>query len=244
MRTEVMIKSLKFSNCSLANRIISTGLILSIILVAGCASRRLVPLPDGGLINPELRSAMKTDNGVTVSVQASAWNGTPSDLDSYVTSIYVVIENNTNTTLTFGYPDFVLFDENRTQYNALTPETVANILQVLYRSTYIYPSFFFSGSVFIGSRFSYFSPYFFYPFYPFYPWWDYPVYYQVPLDDVFGKALMPGRVNPNARVLGFIYFTTIPSDIKNVTLEIGYTFEGETEGYGLSFPFAIEKSRR
>jgi hypothetical protein len=236
-----MIKSLKFSNILLGNLIISLGLILAIFLAGGCASRRLVPLPDGGLINPELRSAVKTDNGVTVSVRVSAWNGTPSDLDSYVTSLYVIIENDTNSTLTFGYPDFVLFDENRTQYNALTPEIVANILQVTYRSTYIYPPFYFSGSVFIGSGFSYFSPYFFFPFYP---WWGYPGYYQVPLDDVFNKALMPGMVSPNANIQGFIYFTTIPSNIKNVTLEIDYRFEGEVERYGLSFPFAIEKSRK
>ncbi|MGH7799908.1 MAG: hypothetical protein ACREOW_04660 [Thermodesulfobacteriota bacterium] len=236
-----MIKSLSFHSKLLVSRIVNFALILAIVFLAGCASRRLVPLPDGGMINPELRSAMKTDNGVTVRVQASAWYWTPSDLDSYVTSLYVVIENDTSSTLTFDYPDFVLFDENRTQYNALTPETVANILQAAYRSTYIYPPFYFSGSVFIGSGFFYFSPYYLYPFYP---WWDYPAYYQVPLDDVFNKALMAGRVNPNARVQGFIYFTTIPSNIKNVTLEIGYKFEGEPEPYQLSFPFAIEKSRK
>src|SRR3990170_7422514 len=144
----------------LVSWIINFGLILVIIFLAGCASRRLVPLPDGGLINPELRSAMKTEQGVTVRVQASAWHWTPSDLDSYVTSLHIVIENDTNSTLTFGYPDFVLFDEDRTQYNALTPETVANILQAAYRSTYIYPPFYFSGSVFIGSGFFYFSPYY------------------------------------------------------------------------------------
>ena len=236
---EIMNNSLIFSNRLLVSRIINFGLILVIIFLAGCASRRLVPLPDGGLINPELRSAMKTEEGVTVSVQASAWHGTPSDLDSYVTSLYVVIENDTNETLTFGYDDFVLFDENRTQYNALTPETVVKVLQAAYQGTYLYPSFY--GSVFIGSGFFYFSPYYFFPFYP---WWDYPGYYQVPLDDVFNQALMPGLVNPNANVQGFIYFTTIPSNIKNVTLVIGYKFKGETEPNILSFPFAIEKSRK
>ncbi|HEY7535590.1 MAG TPA: hypothetical protein VH878_06550 [Thermodesulfobacteriota bacterium] len=191
------------------------------------------------MINPELRSATKTDDGVTVTVQGSAWYGTPRDLDNYVTSIYVVIENNTNSILTFDYPDFVLFDENRTQYNALTPETVVKVLQAAYQGTYLYPSFY--GSVVIGSGFFYFSPNYFFPFYP---WWDYPAYYQVPLDDIFNKALMPGSVDPNANVQGFIYFTTIPSNIKNVTLVIGYNFEGDTERHDISFPFAIEKSRK
>jgi len=225
----------------LVSWIINFGLILVIIFLAGCASRRLVPIADGGLINPELQRATKNENGVTVTVQASAWHGTPSDLDRYVTSLYVVIQNDTTSTLAFGYEDVMLFDENRTQYNALTSETVVKILQAAYQGTYVFSPFFsFYGSVFIGSGFFSYYPY----YYPFYPWWDYPVYYQVPLDDVFNQALMPGRVNPNARLQGFIYFTTIPSNIKNVTLEIGYKFEGEPEPNILSFPFAIEKSRK
>ena len=226
----------------LVSWIINFGLILVIIFLAGCASRRLVPIADGGLINPELQRATKNENGVTVTVQASAWHGTPSDLGRYVTSLYVVIQNDTTSTLAFGYEDVMLFDENRTQYNALTSETVVKILQAAYQGTYVYPPFFsFYGSAFIGSGFFYFSPYYFYPFYP---WWDYPVYYQVPLDDIFNQALMPGLINPNAKLQGFIYFQRIPPKIKNVTLEIGYKFEAEPEPNILSFPFAIEKSRK
>ena len=236
-----MNKLLLFSNRLLVSRIINFALILAIVFLAECASRRLVPLPDGGLIDPGLQSATKTENGFTIRVQASAWDGTPSNLGHYVTSLYVVIQNDTTSTLTLGYEDLVLYDENRTQYTALTPEIVVKILQAAYQGTYVFSPFFsFYGSVFIGSGFFSYYPY----YYPFYPWWDYPVYYQVPLDDVFNKALMPGRVNPNARVQGFIYFTTIPSNITNVTLVIGYKFAGEPEPYQLSFPFAIEKSRR
>src|SRR3990172_11404600 len=108
-----MNNSLLFHNRLLVSRKVNFALILAIIFLAGCASRRLVPLPDGGLINPELRSAMKTDNGVTVTVQASAWHGTPSDLGRYVTSLYVVIQNDTTMSLALGYDDLMLFDENR-----------------------------------------------------------------------------------------------------------------------------------
>jgi len=225
----------------LVSWIINFGLILVIIFLAGCASRRLVPIADGGLINPELQRATKNENGVTVTVQASAWHGTPSDLDRYVTSLYVVIQNDTTSTLAFGYEDVMLFDENRTQYNALTSETVVKILQAAYQGTYVFSPFFsFYGSVFIGSGFFSYYPY----YYPFYPWWDYPVYYQVPLDDIFNQALMPGLINPNAKLQGFIYFQRIPSKIKNVTLEIGWKVQGEEGRHVLSFPFAIEKSRK
>jgi len=240
MQMESMNNSLIFSNRLLVSRIINFALILVIIFLAGCASRRLVPIADGGLINPELRSAMKTNDGVTVRVQASAWHGTPSDLDRYVTSLYVVIQNDTTSTLAFGYEDVMLFDENRTQYNALTSETVVKILQAAYQGTYVFSPFFsFYGSVFIGSGFFSYYPY----YYPFYPWWDYPVYYQVPLDDIFNQALMPGLINPNAKLQGFIYFQRIPSKIKNVTLEIGWKVQGEEGRHKFSFPFAIEKSR-
>src|SRR3990172_1835384 len=225
----------------LVSLIINFGLILVIICRAGCASCRLVPIADGGMMNPELQRATKNENGVTVTVQASAWHGTPSDLDRYVTSLYVVIQNDTTSTLAFGYEGVMLFDENRTQYNALTSETVVKILQAAYQGTYVFSPFFsFYGSVFIGSGFFSYYPY----YYPFYPWWDYPVYYQVPLDDIFDQALMPGLINPNAKLQGFIYFQRIPPKIKNVTLEIGYKFEAEPEPNILSFPFAIEKSRK
>lgn len=241
MQMEIMNNPLKFLNRLLIIRIINAGLIIGIFLVAGCASRRLAPLPDGGLINPELRSAMKTENGVTVTVQASAWHGTPSDLGRYVTSLYVVIQNDTTSTLALGYEDVMLFDENRTQYNALTSETVVKILQAAYQGTYVFSPFFsFYGSVFIGSGFFSYYPY----YYPFYPWWDYPVYYQVPLDDVFNQALMPGLINPNAKLQGFIYFQRIPPKIKNVTLVIGWKAQGEEGRDKFSFPFAIEKSRK
>jgi len=225
----------------LVSWIINFGLILVIIFLAGCASRRLVPIADGGLMNPELQRATKNENGVTVTVQASAWHGTPSDLDRYVTSLYVVIQNDTTSTLAFGYEDVMLFDENRTQYNALTSETVVKILQAAYQGTYVFSPFFsFYGSVFIGSGFFSYYPY----YYPFYPWWDYPVYYQVPLDDIFNQALMPGLINPNAKLQGFIYFQRIPSKIKNVTLEIAWKVQGEEGRHKFSFPFAIEKSRK
>src|SRR3990172_1303906 len=241
MQMESMNNSLIFSNRLLVSRIINFALILAIVFLAGCALRRLVPLPNGGLINPELRSAMKTENGVTVTVQASAWHGTPSDLGRYVTSLYVVIQNDTTSTLALGYEDVMLFDENRTQYNALTSETVVKILQAAYQGTYVFSPFFsFYGSVFIGSGFFSYYPY----YYPFYPWWDYPVYYQVPLDDIFNQALVPGLINPNAKLQGIIYFQKILSNIKNVTLEIGWKVQGEEGRHQFSFPFAIEKSRK
>ncbi len=236
-----MNKLLLFSNRLLVSRIINFALILAIVFLAGCASRRLVPLPDGGLIDPELQSATKTENGVTIRVQASAWDGTPSNLGSYVTSLYLEIQNDTTSTLTLGYEDLVLYDENRTQYTALTPEIVVKILQAAYQGTYVFSPFFsFYGSVFIGSGFFSYYPY----YYPFYPWWDYPVYYQVPLDDVFNQALMPGLINPNAKLQGFIYFVKIPSKVNRVTLEIGYKIQGDPESHKLSFPFVIEKSRK
>src|SRR3990172_4032973 len=75
----------------LVSWIINFGLILVIIFLAGCASRRLVPLPDGGLINPELQRATKTEKGVTVTVQASAWDGEASDLGRSVISLFIIL---------------------------------------------------------------------------------------------------------------------------------------------------------
>jgi hypothetical protein len=228
-----------------ATRKIKIGLILIAFLLAGCTSRHLVPLSDGGLINPELKSAIKTENGVTVTVQASAWRGRPSDLEDYATPFYVVIENNTNSTLTLGYEDLVLLDENRSQYNPLPPETVAEILQADYWRRYAFRPYFPLGFGYFHSF--HHSLFLFNPFFydPFYDYWDFPPYYYYPerFDDVFTKALLPGVVQPNARLEGFVYFKRVPIQVKHITLEIGYKIQGEPEPRRLSFPFAIEVSR-
>jgi hypothetical protein len=228
----------------LGTRSIRIGLISLVFLLVGCASRRLVPLPDGGLIDSEFQSSTKSEEGITVRVQASAWHGKPTDLEDYVTPLYVIIKNDTPSSLTIGYDDFRLLDENQTQYNPLPPETVVQAIEADYRRRYAFRPYFSFG--FGYGRFHRFDPFFFDALFfdPFYPGWYYPpAYYPERLDDVITHALFPGTIQPKARLDGFIYFKRLPSRVKSATVEIGYRIQGEPGSRKLRFPFAIESRR-
>lgn len=220
-------------------RIVEIGLVLGLLLLAGCATPRLTPLANGVVIDPERRSAARTEAGVTVTVQASAWQGTPTYLERYVTPFYVVVQNDTATGVSFSDQDLALFDEQRTQYNPLRPETVAQILRAGQYRAYPYAPYFFHTfgfHHFHPFHFHHFHPLFFHHFYPIVP-----AYY--PSDDVFTQALLPGVVRPQARLRGFVYFRKLPAQVQRVIFQIGYDVQGEPGRRELSFPFALEPGR-
>lgn len=241
-------KLLAGSNKLSVTRIIKHGLVLfALLIIAGCTSQHLVPLGDGGRVNPELKSITKTEGGATIAVRASAWRGSPSDLERYVTPFYIVIQNDTSSSLRLGYENIVLFDENRTQYNPLPPDTVARILESSYRRRYVFRPYFSFGFGYSSFHFRRYHPFFFNSIFydPFYdPWYYPPAYYPQSFDDVYNNAMFPTVLQPRAKVEGFVYFKKIPTGVKSVSLEISYRVEGESELRKLGFPFAIELSRR
>ena len=225
-------------------------IILCVILALGCASRSLVPISDSGIANPELLMASKTLGDVTVVVNSSPWQGSPDYLERYFTPIYVEIQNNGPSPLNVTYADIVLIDQSRTQYNPLTPQIVADTLKTVSEGYFAYgPNYptvsiglgfgYFSGGPFYGG-WPYYGP-FYSPFYTFgyYPLGYYPpVYYSPPpVGNVYTKALIPGQVNPNAKLQGYIYFQKLPKEVTLATLDVGYRFIGRPENYKLSFPF-------
>jgi hypothetical protein len=234
------------------SRIITSTLVCIILCgipALGCASRSLVPISDSGIAYPELRRASKTLGDVTVVINSSPWEGSPDYLGRYITPIYVEIQNNGSSSLNIRYDDFVLIDQNRTQYNALTPQFVADALKSVSEG-YAYGPYY--PPVSIGLGFGYFSGGPFYgswpyygPFYsPFYIYGDYPfgyyppAYYSPPsVGNVYTKALVPGQVIPNAKLQGYIYFQKLPKEVSLATLNVGYRFVGEPVNYKLSFPF-------
>ena len=225
-------------------------IIFCVILPLGCASRTLVPVLDSGIADPELLRASKTQGDVTVVVNSSPRQGSPDYLERYITPIYVEIQNNGSSSLSLGYDDFVLIDQNRAQYNPLTPQIVADMLKTVSESNFLYgPNYpavsvglgfgYFSGGPFYGGwpyYGPYYSPFFIYGGYPF---GYYPPAYYFPLSvgDVYTKALIPGQLSPNAKLQGYIYFQKLPKEVQLVTLTVGYRFVGEPTKYNISFRF-------
>lgn len=229
---------------------ISLALILFLFTLTGCYPRYYGPPPVSFNPAPSIQSG---NDGVRVTVIPSLWTGTPRNLPRFVTPFYVEIENFSNNPLSVSYQDIVLFDQFRTQYSPLNPETVADMLSTSdfnYAAAYpAYPNI----SIGIGGGYGGFyrgwGPWgygsFYRPFgyYAFSPGWYYPppvYYYPVPVStkDVVTGALMPGTIHPNASLKGYVYFKNLPAEVSQVTLNVGYVNGGSQEFQSLSFPFS------
>lgn len=205
------------------------ALLASALLVPGCAYPRLVPVPNGGLIDPQVRSASKSQDNVTVTIYGSAWRGSPSYLEDFVTPLYLVVQNDTDTGVAFGSHDLLLFDERRTQYAPIAPEHVVRMLWGGYWGpTRPFYGYFYFSSGYHRSHDPFFAP----PW-----WWNYPPYYYERLDDVITQALAMGVVRPRARVQGFIYFPRLSSQVRSLSVQVGFELLGVPGKREVSFPF-------
>jgi hypothetical protein len=211
---------------------------LATVLVAGCAAPRIVPVPAAGVqIDTTQGIASVTGEGVGLTVQPSAWNGSPWDLRAYVTPFFVGLSNDTTVAVDYDYESFRLFDDSRFQYTALPPVEVERILR--WRA---------QGEVRLaamGSR----PPVVHRPVVPVAPvwwwgpygWWGWPWYYPgfPPASDIYLRALPVGALQATARLEGFVYFPRLRGDARTVTLEFHHRV-GEVPRV-LILPFEIER---
>jgi hypothetical protein len=227
-----------------------TGLALVIVILASCYPSYNIPPPPPFAPNPSVQTS---EDGVRITVIPSYWTGSPGNLQNYVTPFYVEIENFSGRTVGFDYSDIVLFDQFRTQYTPLNPQTVADIIQSS-APAYAYPVYpnvsigiggGYYGGFYRGGWGPYYGPYWRpFGYYAFSPIWYYPppVYYyaqQPSTKDVLTEALAPGAIAPNASVRGYIFFKQIPAEVTEVTLDIGYGIEGTPVFRTLSFLFPV-----
>lgn len=209
-----------------------------VLLAAGCATQRLVPLPDGGVVDAARGSVTQARDGVTVTVSEGAWIGSPPDLTLYVLPLHAAVRNDTGVGVTVAPQDIVLLDDEGRQYNAIPPVEVAQMIQT---TAAAWPTPVFAPWPY---RYSIASPYLFDPFYhPFGPWWWYPPLRYQPGHDIVGLALQSGGVRPGARLEGFVYFPPPSRSARHFELVVGYRVDGERDRRELRFPFALERAR-
>lgn len=183
--------------------------VIAAFLVAGCATIKLYPKSNQGVLERDNRLTI-TQNKVSLTILTNTWNYTPSELDDYYTPLEVIIRNDQEHSIETGYSDFLLFDEFGNQYRALNPGAVDNSLgyQGYGRRYGRYTAFF----GFSYGRFGH--PLFYDPFY--YPfWYGYPNYSSA----VQRVGLLQGAVRPHAQVSGFLYFQKILPESKDLVLE-------------------------
>lgn len=208
-----------------------------LLSLAACAAPRPVPLPDGGVVDANRASATQTRDGLTVTVRARAWTGTPGDLEDHVLPLHVVVRNDTGAGVSVAPRDIVLLDDEGRQYSARPPGEVAQLLQA-YAVGAVPPVIFAPWP----HRYALAYPYFYDPFYgPLGPWWWYPSPRYRPVQDIFGLAFQGGDVRPDARHEGFVYFPRPLPSARRFDVIVGYRVEGAPARAELRFPFALER---
>jgi hypothetical protein len=212
---------------------------LALLLAVGCATTRIVPVRAAGVrVDAAQGVASVTGDGVELTVQPSAWRGSPWDLPDFVTPFLVNLANAAAVPVEYDYVSFRLFDDARFQYTALAPVEVERILR--WRS---------QGEVRLAALSSP-PPVIRRQVVPDVPagwccgygwgWWPGWPYYYPPypvMSDVYVHALPMGALQPAARLEGFVYFPRLRAEARSVTLEFHHRV-GELSRV-LTLPFAI-----
>lgn len=228
--------------------------LLLCIFLSGCAS---IGTNSYSVITPEVKTVSSENNSVYVTVFANAWNGNPENLPSYLTVFYLEIENRSNAPITVQYDDIVLIDNLRNQYNALLPDTAANIVTQKSKSKwYFRPSISigFGSGGYYGSRYrggygfgigsyGYGYPYYRSPFYwPYnYAYYNnyYTDYYNQDYSDLFTKSLVPGIIRPNAKLSGFVFFKKLPATTLGFEMDFSYRNPDKETIVNMVIPYSV-----
>ena len=192
------------------------GLVLA--LAAGCAAPRIVPVPAAGVqIDAESGVARVERDGLELTVQPSAWRGSPWDLRDYITPFLITLSNGAAIPVEFDYIGFRLFDDARFQYTALPPVEVERILRwragdgVRLAATGSPPPVI-RRHIIPGPADWWWDRY---------GWYGWPWYYPgySPVGDVYLRALPMGTLEPGARLEGFVYFPRLRAAARQFSME-------------------------
>ncbi|NIV41661.1 MAG: hypothetical protein GWN50_04715 [Candidatus Dadabacteria bacterium] len=220
---------------------------LMVLVLSGCAYSGAGRNRTAIKIEPWRISTPKLNDNVNLTVEANTWRGKPKSLKKHITPFYLEIHNGTDKNIIISDSDFVLLDEQRNQYNSISPNTAANIVESANRRRfYVYPRVSIGiGTSFHHDRFHYYGHHH-YPFYrPYHYFDDYPYqryrrsYYEPDLEDIYSRALTFGTLRPGSTLSGYIYFKKIPASTKELTLEAGYKIKENSTAHKLDFHFDL-----
>jgi hypothetical protein len=212
------------------------GLVLA--LAAGCAAPRIVPVPAAGVqIDAESGVARVERDGLELTVQPSAWRGSPWDLRDYITPFLITLSNGAAIPVEFDYIGFRLFDDARFQYTALPPVEVERILRwragdgVRLAATGSPPPVM-RRHIIPGPADWWWDRY---------GWYGWPWYYPgySPAGDVYLRALPMGTLEPGARLEGFVYFPRLRAAARQFSMEFHHRL-GETPRV-LTLTFEVQR---
>lgn len=178
------------------------------LLLVGCSHvPQLVPAPGAPRDPSRPSAAMVQVAGVEISVGGQSWSGSPSDLPTIVTPLYVRIHSGSSVPIQLRYNQFWISSQGL-QAPAIPPFQIQRPGTATIALAPAYPA----------DQFFLYPPYAgFYPGMPLWAGpWDYdPLFYDemygtwrpsLPTRDMLQQALPEGVLQPGGHAAGFLYF--------------------------------------
>ncbi len=212
----------RFQICNLQSIIFASGLF---ILLLGCGVKLIPVATPGAEIDKPTDTISLEKEGVKVTVRAAKPRHIPSWAKGNLTSFLVIICNGTSKEISVDPENFLLFDEERNQYNAVAPQDIA-------RHGGYYGRFPFWG---LSYWYGYPGNYYFHTAFPLY-------HYDDSSGEMFWRSLSRTEVKAGAKVSGLVYFKAKPKASEKVRL-VAVVRELE-ENLELSFEFTFSLERK
>lgn len=216
-------------------KMLSIFLALTFLIFSGCSvSTKAVPLATpGAVIDQKAGLVTMEKDGIQVSAQMVDWNYFPYNMTNYFSPFSITIKNKTSQILNFDTANFVMYDENKTQYGAYTPKDVYSIT---------------SGELYYLIPYPYVGVYMYegYRQFPSVGVREYPPIgaagpqlYEVYPRDVYSQALPFGTLNPDAQLKGLVYFKGNINNLKRVRVVVTAS-KPDGQKVDFDFPFEIK----
>lgn len=204
------------------------GLMMGMMLLA-CAPK-IIPVANGvSLVDTREREIVKDVENFTISVKSSAWKGSPTYLDEYLTTFLVSVKNKCNAPVNLDYNKLILLDDKGNQFGVISPERASRTIWDSY-----YHSSYFSFGIMAGTGGRDVD---FWGGYDFrFPRRDYYEYHN----DVIRLAFPPDNIQPQAQVKGFIYFQKFYKESSRLKLTLSLHSRDKDEKF--EFEFLIHRS--
>jgi hypothetical protein len=108
-----------------ARRVRAGALLVVVFSMIGCTAKRLVLVPaPNATLAARPNSAEGSSQGVSVLLQADAWDGYPRTLDRNLIPIKVTIQNSSDHDVAIRYEDFVLIASGDRRYSGIPPDQI------------------------------------------------------------------------------------------------------------------------
>jgi len=170
------------------------------LLFCGClctaCAIKVVPEPTlTGTVSSQNNSQTIVKDNVAITIANSETEINSYNLDQFLTSFEVEIENAGNNVVQFSTDNFLLLDNDNKQYQPVTPEQVKQMLakDSYYLLPFPYVGFYYledyEKSSFKNSTSS-----------------NLPYYYELYPQDIYTKSFQSSSIIPKAKVSGLVYF--------------------------------------